>query len=87
MKNVLSAVAIAALFAAAMVSTASAQTDGERFGIGVFTYQNRTFVGLVMRYPTEPQAEGGVVVDLAAGARAAGQAVPKIGRASCRERV
>jgi 2-keto-4-pentenoate hydratase/2-oxohepta-3-ene-1,7-dioic acid hydratase in catechol pathway len=76
MKNVLSAVAIAALFAAAMVSTASAQTDGERFGIGVFTYQNRTFVGLVMRYPTEPQAEGGVVVDLAAGARAAGQAVP-----------
>ena len=76
MKNALSAVAMVAVCAAAMVSTASAQTAGERFGIGMFTYQNRTFTGLVMRYPTEPQAEGGVVVDLAAAARAAGQTVP-----------
>ena len=76
MKNVLSAVAMATVCAAAMVSTASAQTAGERFGIGMFTYENRTFVGLVMRYPTEPQAVGGVVVDLAAAATAAGQTVP-----------
>ncbi|MEE8550339.1 MAG: fumarylacetoacetate hydrolase family protein, partial [Gemmatimonadota bacterium] len=76
MKNVFSAVAMAAVCAAAMVSTASAQTAGERFGIGMFTYENLTFVGLVMRYPTEPQAEGGVVVDLAAAATAAGQTVP-----------
>ena len=76
MKKVFSAVAMAAVCAAAMVSTASAQTAGERFGIGMFTYENLTFVGLVMRYPTEPQAEGGVVVDLAAAATAAGQTVP-----------
>lgn len=76
MKNVLSIVVLAAVFTAAVISNASAQVPGERFGIGVFTHQNRTFVGLVMRYPTEPQAVGGVVVDLAAAASAAGQTVP-----------
>ncbi len=78
MKKLLSTVGMAAVCvaAAAMVSKVSAQTAGERFGIGVFTYQNRTFVGLVMRYPTEPQAVGGVVIDLAAAAMAAGQTVP-----------
>ena len=45
---------------------AQAQTAGERFGIGMFSYQNSTFVGLAMRYPTEPQEIGGVVVELPA---------------------
>jgi 2-keto-4-pentenoate hydratase/2-oxohepta-3-ene-1,7-dioic acid hydratase in catechol pathway len=52
---------------------AEAQTAGERFGIGKFTYQNNTFVGLAMRYPTEPQEIGGVVVELPAAAQAANQ--------------
>ena len=78
MKNMLSTITMVAVCAAsaAMVSQASAQSAGERFGIGVFTYENRTFVGLVMRYPTEVQAVGGVVVDLAVAASAVGQTVP-----------
>ena len=52
---------------------AQAQTTGERFGIGMFTYQNSTFVGLALRFPTEPQEIGGVVVNLAAAAQAANQ--------------
>ncbi len=52
---------------------ARAQTTGERFGIGMFKVQNRTFVGLAMRYPTEPQQIGGVVVELPAAAQAANQ--------------
>ena len=39
----------------------------------MFKVQNRTFVGLAMRYPTEPQQIGGVVVELAAAAKAASQ--------------
>ena len=58
------------------MSSALAQSTEERFGIGVFTYQDRTFVGLVMRYPTELQAVGGIVVDLAAAADATGVTVP-----------
>ena len=76
MKKLLWCSAAATVCAVAVISTASAQTAGERFGIGMFTYQNRTFVGIVMRYPTEPQAVGGVVVDLEVAASVAGQAVP-----------
>jgi len=66
---------IVAIVVALMCSsiTAQAQTAGERFGIGTFKVQNRTFVGLVMRYPTEPQEIGGVVVELSAAAQAANQ--------------
>jgi len=53
--------------------TAPAQAAGERFGFGMFKHQGRTFVGLVMRYPVEPQQIGGVVVEMPAAARAAGQ--------------
>lgn len=76
MKNVLRVFAMAAVCAVAVISVATAQPAGERFGIGLFTHQNRTFVGLVMRFPTEPQAVGGVIVDLAAAASAASQTVP-----------
>src|SRR5687768_12813191 len=67
--------AVAALVVLGVLGTtwmavAQAQT-GERFGLGTFTYQNRTFVGLVMRYPVEPQQIGGVVVELAPAAKAA----------------
>jgi len=66
---------IVAIVVAVMCSsiTAQAQTAGERFGIGMFSVQNRTFVGLAMRYPTEPQQIGGVVVELPAAAQAANQ--------------
>src|SRR3989304_10510617 len=50
-----------------------AQTAGERFGIGTFRVQNRTFVGLAMRFPAEPQEMGGVVVELPAAAQAVNQ--------------
>ena len=39
----------------------------------MFAYQNNKFVGVVMRYPTEPQQIGGVVVELPAAAQAASQ--------------
>ena len=58
-------------------ATASAQSrtpsTGERYGFGMFKHQGRTFAGLVMRFPVEPQQIGGVVVELAPAARAAGQ--------------
>ena len=59
MRMVLSTVAAVALAAlvGASIPTVQAQT-GERFGLGMFAYQNRTFVGIVMRYPTEPQQIG-----------------------------
>src|SRR3972149_8267368 len=66
------AIVLAVMCAAPMVP-ARAQTAGERFGIGTFKVQNRPFVGLVMRYPTEPQEIGGVVVELSAAAQAANQ--------------
>jgi len=66
------AIVLAVMCSATMVP-AQAQTAGERFGIGTFKVQNRTFVGLVMRYPTEPQEIGGVVVELSAAAQAANQ--------------
>src|SRR3990170_8693217 len=76
MKTTISAISLA-IFLAVMCSAtmvpAQAQTAGERFGIGTFKVQNRTFVGLVMRYPTEPQEIGGVVVELSAAAQAANQ--------------
>src|SRR3972149_5808522 len=53
--------------------TGQARPAGGRFGIGPFKVQNRTFVGLVMRYPPEPQEIGGVVVELSAAAQAANQ--------------
>ena len=52
------------------VAAAQAQSS-ERFGLGMFAYQNRTFVGVVVRYPVEPQQIGGFVVELPAAARAA----------------
>ena len=58
------------LLTSASVPVAQAQTS-ERFGLGMFAYQNRTFVGVVVRYPTEPQQIGGYVVELPAAARAA----------------
>ena len=65
------------LVLAVMCSTtavsAPAQTAGERFGIGMFSHQGSTFVGLAMRYPTEPQEIGGVVVELPAAAQATNQ--------------
>ena len=61
------------VFLSLTAATAPAQTSGERFGIGKFSYQNNTFVGLAMRYPTEPQQIGGVVVELPAAAQAAGE--------------
>ena len=64
---------VLAVLCASMPVPARAQTKGERFGIGMFKVQNRTFVGLAMRYPTEPQQIGGVVVELAAAAKAANQ--------------
>ena len=39
----------------------------------MFAYQNNKFMGVVMRYPTEPQQIGGVVVELPAAAQAASQ--------------
>jgi 2-keto-4-pentenoate hydratase/2-oxohepta-3-ene-1,7-dioic acid hydratase in catechol pathway len=74
MRKILSALSGAvalAVMSAAMLAPTQAQTARERFGLGTFTYQNRTFVGLVMRYPVEPQQIGGVVVELQAAAKAA----------------
>ncbi len=75
MSRPISAFVVAAIVAVlgAIPVPARAQTTGERFGIGMFKVQNRTFVGLAMRYPTEPQQIGGVVVELPAAAQAANQ--------------
>jgi 2-keto-4-pentenoate hydratase/2-oxohepta-3-ene-1,7-dioic acid hydratase in catechol pathway len=64
---------VCALVGSSIAVRVQAQAGGERFGIGMFKVQDRTFVGLAMRYPTEPQQIGGVVVELAAAAKAAGQ--------------
>jgi 2-keto-4-pentenoate hydratase/2-oxohepta-3-ene-1,7-dioic acid hydratase in catechol pathway len=74
MRKILSAVTalvVAGVLGAAWMAVAQAQSAAERFGLGTFTYQNRTFVGVVMRYPIAPQQIGGVVVELAAAAKAA----------------
>ena len=76
MGRTISAFIVAIALAVVCSSTtmpAQAQTAGERFGIGMFKDQNRTFVGVVMRYPTQPQVIGGVVVELSAAAQAAKQ--------------
>ena len=70
MRKVLLVVTAVVLLTSAGVRVAQAQTS-ERFGLGMFSYQNRTFVGLVLRYPTEPQQIGGSVVELSPAARAA----------------
>jgi len=73
MRKILSAVTalvVAGVLGVAWMAVAHAQT-AERFGLGTFRYQNRTFVGVVMRYPVEPQQIGGVVVELAPAAKAA----------------
>ena len=70
MRKVLLVVAAVVLLTSTGVRVAEAQTS-ERFGLGMFAYQNRTFVGVVVRYPTEPQQIGGFVVELPAAARAA----------------
>ena len=70
MRKVLLVVAAVVLLTSTVVRVAGAQTS-ERFGLGMFAYQNRTFVGVVVRYPTEPQQIGGFVVELPAAARAA----------------
>ena len=67
------AIVVAVLLASAP-APAHAQAAGERYGVGMFKHQGRTFAGLVMRFPVEPQVIGGVVVELAPAARAAGQA-------------
>ena len=59
------------LLGGAWMAVAEAQTTGERFGLGTFRYQDRTFVGVVMRYPITPQQIGGVVVELPPAANAA----------------
>ena len=51
MRSTISAFIVATVLAVTFSSTtvpAQAQTAGERFGIGMFTYQNATFVGLAM---------------------------------------
>lgn len=76
MRKSLSAFMVTIVLALMCSTTAvptQAQTAGERFGIGKFSHQNNTFVGLVMRYPTEPQENGGVVAELPAAAQAANQ--------------
>jgi 2-keto-4-pentenoate hydratase/2-oxohepta-3-ene-1,7-dioic acid hydratase in catechol pathway len=76
MRKILSALMVAVVLAvmgSAMMAPAQAQAGGEKFGLGTFTYQNRTFVGVVLRYPTEPQQIGGIVVELPAAAKAANQ--------------
>src|SRR6185369_12593928 len=70
MRKVLLVVAAVVLLTSTGVRVAEAQTS-ERFGLGMFAYQNRTFVGIVVRHPTEPQQVGGFVVELPAAARAA----------------
>ncbi|MBI4888421.1 MAG: fumarylacetoacetate hydrolase family protein [Acidobacteria bacterium] len=70
MQKILSAVTAVVLLAIAGAPAAQAQT-AERFGLGMFAYQNRTFVGVVVRYPVEPQQIGGFVVELPAAAKAA----------------
>ena len=74
MGKTISAFTVAIVLAVLCSATpAQAQATGERFGIGMFRVENRTFVGLAMRYPTEPQEIGGVVVELSAAAQAANQ--------------
>jgi 2-keto-4-pentenoate hydratase/2-oxohepta-3-ene-1,7-dioic acid hydratase in catechol pathway len=71
MRKILWAAAMAIVLASAAASFPVHAQTAERFGLGIFGYQNRTFVGVVMRYPTEPQQMGGFVVELPAAARAA----------------
>ena len=74
MRKTMSAFIVAivlAVMCSAITAQAQAQAAGERFGIGMFSYQDSTFVGLAMRYPTELQEIGGVVVELAAATEAA----------------
>lgn len=74
MRTTVSRRIVTIVFAAiCLASTMPVEAQGERFGIGMFRYEDNTFVGLAMRYPTEPQEIGGVVVELPAAARAAGQ--------------
>jgi 2-keto-4-pentenoate hydratase/2-oxohepta-3-ene-1,7-dioic acid hydratase in catechol pathway len=68
MRRNLLAVAIAVVGAAAMASAQAPAAAGERFGLGTFQYQGKTFFGLVVR--------DSVVVDLAAAAAAAKVQVP-----------
>jgi 2-keto-4-pentenoate hydratase/2-oxohepta-3-ene-1,7-dioic acid hydratase in catechol pathway len=65
---------MAAVVVALLCAPSAPAQSGERFGIGMFKHQGRTFAGLVMRFPVEPQQKGGVVVEIPAAARAAGQA-------------
>ncbi len=67
------AVVLAVVVSAGTLPAGAQTAGGERFGIGKFSHQNNTFVGLVMRYPTELQQIGGVVVELPAAAEAASQ--------------
>ena len=71
MLSAVGAIVMLAMLGAAWMAVAEAQTAGERFGLGTFRYQNRNFVGVVMRYPIEPQQIGGVVVELVPAAKAA----------------
>lgn len=64
------AIAVAVVCASA---TLSAQSKPERFGIGTFTYQGRTFAGLVLRVPNEVFGKPGFVADLGPAAAAAKQ--------------
>jgi 2-keto-4-pentenoate hydratase/2-oxohepta-3-ene-1,7-dioic acid hydratase in catechol pathway len=66
-------VVVVAVMCSSTTVPAQAPTAPERFGIGMFKYQNQTFAGLAMRYPMTPQEVGGVVVQLPAAARATKQ--------------
>src|SRR5687768_12502458 len=70
MKRILWALGVAFVGATA-VQSLQAQASGERFGLGTFRHEGRTFVGVVMRFPTEPHEIGGVVVELPAAAKTA----------------
>ena len=74
MRKTLAAFASAVVLALLCAPAPARAQAGERFGVGMFKHQGRTFAGLVMRYPVEPQVIGGVVVEIPAAARAAGQA-------------
>ncbi|OFW04102.1 MAG: hypothetical protein A3I61_15605 [Acidobacteria bacterium RIFCSPLOWO2_02_FULL_68_18] len=72
MRKVLSALTVAVLLALAGASVPALQAQtAERFGLGMFAYQNRTFLGVVIRHPLEPQQVGGFVVELPPAAKAA----------------
>jgi 2-keto-4-pentenoate hydratase/2-oxohepta-3-ene-1,7-dioic acid hydratase in catechol pathway len=68
---ILSTAVVLALAGTTMRQPLQAQSANERFGLGTFKFEDRTFVGIVLRHPLEPQQSGGYVVELPAAAKAA----------------